>query len=396
MSFLIQSVVVLVSVLLAGQISRRLGQPSVLGQLLVGVLLGPALLGWVEATPVIKAVAEVGVILLMFLAGLETNFEDIRKSALAATLVAIFGVALPFVGGWLTAGAYGYPGATAVFTGVLLVATSVSISAQTLREMGRLHDRAGVTILAAAVLDDVLGILVLSVVLGSVGGDMAAATGGHGHGADPIGILLLKIAGFFVAAILVGWKVLPPIVKWVSRFEAATAAISIAISVALAYAYAAEMLGLAGIIGAYVAGMMLGMTDFRRRLMHEAEQVAYAYFVPFFFVSVGLTVQLKGISGSFAIFIAVLSAVAILTKLVGGGLGALLGGFKFRDAMGVGAGMIARGEVGLIVAAIGLERGLLENQLYTAMIIVSLLTTLFTPPLLKLIFADRGVKAPST
>ncbi|HYG56927.1 MAG TPA: cation:proton antiporter [Symbiobacteriaceae bacterium] len=385
MSFLLESVVVIVSVLLAGQISRRLGQPSVLGQLLVGVLLGPALLGWLEPTPLVKEMAEIGVILLMFMAGLETNINDIRKAAVPATLVAVGGVALPFVGGWGLAAAWGYAGATAVFIGVLLVATSVSISAQTLRELGHLKSRPGVIILAAAVLDDVLGILVLSVVLGMVGGEAAGAHGG-GHGAEPPLILIAKIFGFFAVAALVGWKILPRVVKWVSRFEAGTAVLATGIAVALGFAYAAEASGLAGIIGAYLAGLMLSLTDYRGKLMHEVEHTAFAFFVPFFFVSVGLTANFAGVGGSFLVFILILTVVAIVTKLVGGGLGAKLSGLDFRQSAGIGAGMVARGEVGLIVAAIGLDRGLLGSELYSAMVAVSLLTTLVTPPLLKAIF----------
>lgn len=389
-SFLLESLIVIAGVLLAGQASRRLGQPAVLGQLLVGVLLGPALLGWLEPSPLIDEMSEVGVILLMFLAGLETDFAEIRRLAVAATLVALGGVILPMVGGWGTATAWGYTGATAIFSGVLLVATSVSISAQTLRELGQLHSRPGTTILAAAVLDDVLGIVVLSVVLGAVGGEAAAgAAGGHGAG-GPIWLLLLKIAGFFAVGAAVGKWLLPPLVRWVSRFEGATAVLAAGIAVALGYAYLAEATGLAGIIGSYLAGLMLSLTPFRERLTHEVEQAAFAFFVPFFFVSVGLTVNFTGLTGSFLLFILILVAVAVVAKLVGAGLGAWLGGFPMRSALGVGAGMVARGEVGLIVASIGLERGLIIPELYSAMVIVSLATTLVTPPMLKLLFAKQA------
>lgn len=225
----------------------------------------------------------------------------------------------------------------------------------------------------------------LSLVLGSFGGGIAA-TDAAGHGAEPISLLLIKIAAFFVLAVIVGWKVLPPAVRWFSRFEAGSAVLAVGIAVALGYAYAAEASGLAGIIGAYLAGLMLSLTEFRDRLTHEVEHTAFAFFVPFFFASIGLTARMSGLSGSFLLFVLILALVAIVTKLAGGCLGALLGGFKFRSALGIGVGMVARGEVGLIVAAIGLERGILQPELFTAMVIVSLLTTLVTPPLLKLIF----------
>jgi Kef-type K+ transport system membrane component KefB len=395
MSFLLEVAIVLVSVKLAGQASKLLGQPSVLGKLLVGVLVGPAVLNLVHPSAMMAELSELGVIMLMFLAGLETNMADIRRSAIPATLVAVGGVILPFIGGWGTASLWGYPLATAVFTGVLLVATSVSISAQTLRELGHLKSRPGTTILAAAVLDDVLGIVVLSVVLGTLGGDVAAGAAG-GHGGDSIGLLLVKMAVFFGAAALVGWKVLPPLIRRFAKFHVGAPLLAAGIITAVTFAYAAEMAGLAGIIGAYMAGLALSGADFKGRMMHDLEQTAFGSFVPFFFVSVGLSAKFGGMSASFLGFVAVVVLVAIVTKIVGGGLGARLAGFPFRPSLGIGAGMVARGEVGLIVASLGLERGLIEPELYTAMVIVSLLTTLVTPPLLKAVFGVKEANGPTT
>lgn len=392
MSALLEILVVLLSVKVAGQVSRWLGQPSVLGKLLVGVLVGPALLGWVHPGPLMAELSEIGVILLMFLAGLETNLQDFRRSALAATLVAVGGVILPFVGGWGIATAWGYAGATAIFTGVLLVATSVSISAQTLRELGRLKSKPGVTILAAAVLDDVLGIIVLSVVLGALGGGAAEAAGGHGGG-GPIWLLLVKIVGFFVAAGLAGWHVLPHLVRGFAKFRVGAPLLTAGIATALGFAYVAELAGLAGIIGAYLAGLMLSRVDFKDRLMHDVEHTAFGFFVPFFFVSVGLSAEFAGLSGSFLIFVLVLVVVAVITKIVGCGVGAKLSGFTMQESVGIGSGMVARGEVGLIVATLGLEQGLLAPELYTAMVVVSLLTTLVTPPLLKAVFRTEPAPA---
>lgn len=384
LSFMLETCIILVAVLAAGRLSQRLGQPAVLGQLLVGVLFGPALLGWLHPGPLISEVAEIGVVLLMFIAGLETQFEEIRRNALAATLVAVLGVALPFAGGWLTSSGWGFDSPTAIFTGVLLVATSVSISAQTLKELGYLQSRPGVTILAAAVLDDVLGIIVLSVVLGSLG-----ASGGGGHGAEPLPLLLGKMAGFFAVAILVGYKLLPVLMRRVARLEGGLPLLTVSISVALAFAWAAEFTGLAGIIGSYLVGLMLSLTELREKIMHEVEHVAYAFFVPFFFANVGLSATFAGMTGSFLVFVIILVLVAVVTKIVGCGAGAVLARFPLRDAAGVGVGMMARGEVGLIVATIGLEAGLLPPELYTAMVFVSLGTTLLTPPLLKMVFKSR-------
>jgi Kef-type K+ transport system membrane component KefB len=395
MSFFLEILVVLLAVKLAGQASRLVGQPSVLGKLLVGVLVGPAMLGWLHPSPVITELSEVGVILLLFLAGLETSLEDFRRSAPAATLVAVGGVVLPFLGGWGTASLWGYPLHTAIFTGVLLVATSVSISAQTLRELGRLKTKPGVTVLAAAVLDDVLGIVVLSVVLGFLGGDVAGAAAG-GHGGDSLPMLLLKMTAFFAVGGFVGWKVLPGLVRRFARFQVGAPLLTAGILVAIAYAYVAEAAGLAGIIGAYLAGLALSSTDFKSRMMHDVEQTAFGFFVPFFFVSVGLTATFKGMSGAFLAFTVVLVVIAVLTKILGCGIGAVLAKFPVRQAVGIGSGMVARGEVGLIVATLGLERGLLAPELYTAMVVVSLVTTLVTPPLLKLAFRREPEAGPTT
>jgi Kef-type K+ transport system membrane component KefB len=380
-SFLVQSLIIIVSVLVAGQVSRRLGQPSVMGQLLVGVLLGPALLGWITPSPLITELAEIGVILLMFLAGLETNVKEIRRSAMAATLVAVGGMALPFAGGWATARLTGYPGSTAIFIGVALMATSVSIAVQTLRELGHLRGRPGVTILAAAVLDDVLGIVVLALVLGLLGG--------QGMNGGSLPLLLGKMVLFFLAAGLLGWLLLPRLLHWVSRFEAGTAVLGMGIAIAMGFAYAAELAGLAGIIGAYLAGLVLSSAEIRHRLMREVEHTAFAWFVPFFYVSVGLTAKFSGISGPFLGFLLVLIVVAVLTKLIGAGLGARLAGFPTRTALGIGAGMIARGEVGLIIASIGMAKGLISQQVYTGVVVLCLVTTLVTPPLLKIFFPKR-------
>ncbi len=302
-------------------------------------------------------------------------------------LVAVGGVALPFLGGWSVAQAFGYQGVAAVFTGVLLVATSVSISAQTLRELGYLQARAGVTILAAAVIDDVLGIVVLSVVLGTTGGDAAAAAG---HGGGSLGLLILKMLLFFVIAGLVGWKVLPPVIRWLKGFQVGAPLLAAGIAVAVGYAYTAEMAGLAGIIGAYLAGLMLSAADFQEKLLHDMEKTAFGFFVPFFFVSVGLSAQFGGMTAGYVAFVVVLSLVAVLTKVFGCGAGALLTRMPRREALGIGAGMVARGEVGLIVATIGLKRGLITPEIYTAMVLVSLLTTLVTPPLLKAFFPRKA------
>lgn len=388
--FLWQLILILFAVKIAGHLSKKMGQPAVFGELLVGIILGPALLGWLTIDPqeggMLKSLAEIGVILLMFLAGLETDVNEFRKSASSSTMVALGGVILPLIAGFGVGLAFGYSYQTSIFVGTLLVATSVSISVQTLRELGKLQSKEGITILGAAVLDDVLGIIILSIVIGFT------ASAGGGGGMDLI-LLLIKIIAFFLITILIGRKLLPPIFRWASKLLNTEVVLTFGIITALGFAYFAELLGLAGIVGSYFAGMMLSLTNFRQELFQKIESVAFSFFVPIFFVSIGVMADVSGLTSDMIFIITALTLVAILTKFIGGGLGAKLSGFNWRSSAGIGAGMIARGEVGLIVASIGISKQLINNELFTAMVIIVLVTTIVTPPLLKLIFNQKQKEA---
>ncbi|MFC4076690.1 cation:proton antiporter [Salinithrix halophila] len=384
--FLLELVIILAAVKLAGHMSKRIGQPSVFGELLIGIVLGPAILGWIHVDPqhpgLIKELAEVGVILLMFLAGLETDVDEFKKTAYASSLVAVGGVIFPLIAGFAIGLVFGYDYSTAIFIGTLLVATSVSISVQTLRELGKLQSKEGVTILGAAVLDDVLGIIILSVVIGFTAG------GGGGSVIDIV-ILLAKIILFFILTVFIGRKILPRFFNWVSNLMTTEVLLTFGIIIALAFAYFAELFGLAGIVGSYFAGLMLSVTRYRHELFEKVEVVSFSFFVPIFFVSIGVTADVSGLKPDIILFLVVLTLVAILTKIFGGGLGARMAGFNWNSSAGIGAGMIARGEVGLIVASIGLTRNLIDKELFTITVIIVLATTLVTPPLLKLIFNPK-------
>ncbi|MFD1425714.1 cation:proton antiporter [Kroppenstedtia sanguinis] len=390
--FLLELVIILVAVKLAGHFSKKIGQPSVFGELLVGIILGPAILGWIVVDPnhpgLIKQLADVGVILLMFLAGLETDVEEFKKTAYGSSLVAVGGVILPLVMGFAVGLMFGYSTSTSIFIGTLLVATSVSISVQTLRELGQLQTKEGVTILGAAVLDDVLGIILLSLVVGFTAG------GGGGSFVD-IMILLAKIILFFVLIIVIGRYLLPRLFHWSSKLMTSEVLLAFGIVSALSFAYLAEMFGLAGIVGSYFAGLMLSLTKYRTELFERVEIVSFSFFVPIFFVSIGVTADVSGLTKDILILMVVLSLVAILTKVIGAGLGAKLAGFNWNSSLGIGAGMIARGEVGLIVASIGLSRGLITNDLFTVTVIIVLVTTLVTPPTLKAVFNRKKVEQGS-
>jgi len=386
MEFILYLLLIILFTKLAGDLSVRLGQPAVLGKLLVGIALGPAALGWIEPGSFIDEVAEIGVLLLMFIAGLETDMEQLRRNWKSAFAVAVGGIILPFVGGYGTGVAFGLSQNASLFLGVVLSATSVSISVQVLKDMDRLGSREGTTILGAAVLDDVLVVLLLAVMMSAIG-----AGAGTEEAAQSIGWLIGQKALFFLGVAIVGWFVVPKVMKWMAPLRVTEAVVSAALVVCFAFAYFAEWMHMAGIIGAFGAGLAVARTDFKHEVEKKVEPIAYSVFVPVFFVSIGLNVSFAGI-GEQWLFVVLLTIVACLTKLLGGWAGARVTGFDSRGALAVGAGMVSRGEVALIIAATGLQAGLVVPDEFTSIVLVVLLTTLATPPLLKRLMS-RGEAA---
>ncbi|MBW4081614.1 cation:proton antiporter [Paenibacillus sp. S150] len=375
MEFILYLMLILLFTKLAGDLSVRLRQPAVLGKLIVGILLGPAVLGWVKDSDFIHYMSEIGVLLLMFIAGLETDLAQLRKNWKSAFAVAVGGILLPFFGGLAVGEWFGLAYANALFLGVVLSATSVSISVQVLKEMDRLNSPEGSTILGAAVVDDILVVILLAVLMSFLGTGTEVS----------LGLMIGKKIAFFAAAVLAGWLVVPRVMGWLAPLRVTEATITAALVLLFGYAYFAELMGMAGIIGAFAAGIAIAQTSFKHVVESKVEPVAYSLFVPVFFVGIGLSVTFGGV-GSQTGFVALLTLVAILAKLLGGGLGARLTGFGTRSSAVIGAGMISRGEVALIIAAAGLENGLLPEQYFTPVIIVVILTTLVTPPLLKAVF----------
>lgn len=373
--FIFTVVLVLVAVKVAGDLSVRFGQPSVFGKLLVGLLIGPSFLGWIHQTSLLTELAELGVLMLMFIAGVETDVNEFLKTARGAAVAAILGVVVPLAAGFGLSIFYGYQWPVALFVGTILVATSVSISVQTLRELGRLQTREGFTILGAAVIDDILGLIILSIVLG--------IELGQGAGAVGIAVLFVKVVLFFVLAIVLGRIIVPKILQFVSKMGVTVPVLTASLVIALIFALGAELMGMAGIVGAYLAGLMISMTPFRHEIFEGVENVGYAFFIPFFFVNIGVTADVRGLTGNLVIFTALAVILAIITKVVGCGAGALVSGLSFNESLSVGIGMVARGEVALIVASIGLDSGLISEDLFTSMVVVAIATTVVTPPLLR-------------
>jgi len=383
-------VVIIAASKLAGSLSHRIGQPAVFGELLVGLILGPTVLGILDwpvfanhhetLAEIVKILAELGVLFLMFLAGLETDLAQMRRVGLAAMGAGVGGVVLPFVGGAYTAHLFGIGWVESIFIGTILTATSVSISAQTLMELGQIHGKEGSTILGAAVIDDVLGILLVSVVV-------AFTAAGGAATADGIGLLVLRMVLYFAGAIGLGALFLGRLTRWVEdRISASEAVLALAIVVVLLYSWLAEVGGsVATITGAYIAGLLYARTEFGHTIAEKIQSMAYSFFVPIFFISIGLEANARMLGGS-PLFAGLIVAVAILSKAVGAAGGAWAARFQPLEALRVGVGMISRGEVGLIVAGIGLSTGVIDRDIFSVMAIMVLVTTMVTPPLLRASF----------
>jgi Kef-type K+ transport system membrane component KefB len=385
--------VIVLSAKLAGAASTRLGQPAVFGELLVGLLLGPTLLNLLAwpvfvtpasqgaptstLLPLVGVLSQIGVVLLMFIAGLETNLGEMRRVGHVAFWAAVSGVALPLAGGAIVAVLFGLPLVwEGVFVGTILTATSVSISAQTLIELGVLRSREGTVILGAAVIDDVIGILVLSFVVA-----FARAEGRVDLAS--VGLVVGRMAAYSIVAILLG-QAFTLVGRWADRLRVSQALLAIVLAVVFIYAWMAEFLGgMAAITGAYLAGVFFARTPFKARIDEGIHPLTYSMFVPVFFVGIGLEADARHLGGRI-LFTIVLVAVAIVTKVVGCASAARLFGFTRHEAVRVGIGMISRGEVGLIVASYGLAHGLIGVDVFSASVLMVLATTMVTPPLLRL------------
>ncbi len=389
------AVIILVAKL-AGALSARVGLPLIMGELLAGVVLGPTVLDifslpilrtpegpeGVSVASVFYILAEVGVVLLMFVAGLETDMVMMRTTVAPAFWAAAGGVVLPMAGGVYLARLFHFSWSEAVFIGTILTATSVTITAQTLMNLKQLRSRAGSTILSAAVIDDVMGLIVLSLVIALapqlVGGGQASWRG--------MTITILKMAICIITMFWFG----PMVTKWVmhraTRLHGHHTEAAAALIVAFLIAFDAQWFGgMAAITGAYVAGLFVAQTRSHERVLQDLHPMVNSLFGPIFFVSIGLAVNARHVSGSL-LFFALLLVIALAGKIVGCGFGARLNGFTNRESMVVGIGMIPRGEVGLITASLGLAAGLVTRDIYVQVVVLVLITTLITPAMLKYAF----------
>lgn len=375
--------IIMITAKLFGILARKLKAPQVVGEIIAGLIIGPSVLGWVNQTDFLLQMAEIGVIFLMFSAGLETNMRDLLKTGPIAALIACAGVFIPLIMG---AGFYMlYYGAApwgseefykAVFVGTILTATSVSITVESLKEMGKLKGKVGTTILSAAIIDDVIGIIVLTFVIGLKNPD-----------SNPLKVIINTIL-FFVFAIIVGF-ISYKIFKVVDKRYPHTRRIPIAgVAYCLILSYIAERyFGIADITGAYVAGIILCSIKDSEYIERKVDVSSYMIFGPVFFASIGLKTNIDNISGSILLFSLGFVVVGLISKIIGCGLMARLCRFKGKDALKIGVGMMTRGEVALIVSQRGLSVGLLEPIYFTSVIFLIIVSSISTPIILKILYS---------
>lgn len=369
--------VVFVAAQVGGEIAQRLRMPAVVGEIAAGCLIGPYALGWVKLNEPLEVLAELGAVLLLFSVGLETRAGDLRKVGRVATFVGVSGVVLPFVLGGLWAWGSGYETPKAMFVAAAFVATSAGITARVLQELGVLGRRESRIILGAAVIDDILAMLLLGVV--------TAIQGGGGVNVISLLVVLAQAVGFVALITLVGTRVMKKSSMLLDAPINPLSPLTLSLMICLGLAVAASFIGLAAIIGAFLAGMIVAETR-QRHSLEKQVQVIMAFLVPFFFVVTGAKVDVRQLGSSSAlVMVAVVTLLAVVSKLVGCGVAALSTGR--RSALIVGVGMVPRGEVGIIVASLGLQAAVFTETLYAVIIAMSLITSVIAPPALKALFS---------
>ena len=390
--YLLDIALILISTKILGLLTRRIQLPQVVGALIAGLLLGPACFGVLQETDFIKNIAEIGVIVLMFAAGLETDVQELKKTGLASFIIALLGVIVPLIGGYFVATIYN-PGTDQqtmlqnIFVGVVLTATSVSITVETLKELGKLSTKTGNAILGAALIDDVLGIIALTVISSFAGSDVS------------LWVILLKILGFFIFCGVVAFLFIKFVNPWINKYKKDLRRfVILAFAFCLLMSFSAEyFFGVSDITGAFVAGLILSNNKKTSYMLNRFDTVSYVLLSPVFFASVGLKVTFSNMSATVVVLTVLLLVVAILSKMIGCGLGAKICKYTNLQSVKIGIGMISRGEVALIVATKGMSMGLMKDEFFAPLVLVVVATTIVTPILLKLAYkyqASREADVP--
>ncbi|MEG1068424.1 MAG: cation:proton antiporter [Anaerovoracaceae bacterium] len=377
-NFLISVAIIILSTKFLGGISEKVNMPQVVGALVAGVILGPSVLGFVTETDFISMTSEIGVILLMFMAGLDTDMDEIKQNSVSLLVIAGFGVIVPLIGGFVAYYYYFNVDSSdfnqilqAVFMGVILTATSVSITVEALREMGKLNGRVGSAILGAAVIDDIIGIIILTIVTSLKDSSVS------------IIFILFKVIGYCIlmAIIAFGIKKMSSFIDLIK--DKRRVSIYVFASCMIIAYVSEEFFGIADITGAYLLGLFLSKLEVKPDIAKKMTVPAYLFFSPIFFASIGIKTEISGMTTNLLIFSLLILVIAILSKVIGCSIGARLCKYTPSESFHIGIGMISRGEVALIVAQKGYNLGLLHSALFSPVVLVVIVTTMVTPILLK-------------
>jgi len=386
--YLLDIALILFGTKLLGLMTRRVHMPSVVGSLLAGVMLGPAVFNIIQPNDFLARIAQIGVIFILFNAGMETDIKELKKTGVPGLMVALGGGVVPLGLGTLAGFLFSPDRETTgdilqyVYIGVILTATSVSITVETLRELGKLSSRTGNTILAASLLDDILGLFLLAIVSGVKGGE------------EKIWVVFLKVLGFFVF-VAVAYVLFTNFLTWYENRMRKNlhryAVLGFVLCLIMAY-IAEEVFGVADIIGAFAAGLIIATTPKGQYTKEKLEPMSYVLFAPVFFATIGMKMEFPKMEWDFIIFTAVIVFVAVFSKLIGCGLGAKLCKFDLKDSIRIGLGMACRGEVALIVTNKGVSAGVIPSAYFGPIIIVVLVCSVFTPIALKLAYREKTPK----
>lgn len=403
-AYLLQIAIILLATKLLGLVTKRISLPQVVGALAAGIILGPMLLDVVERNSLISNLAELGVIVLMFSAGLETDLQELKKAGLASFVIALLGVLVPLGGGFFLAHFFNTeqnPEMSSLFwqnmfIGVIMTATSVSITVETLKELGVLNSRAGNAILGAAVIDDILGIIALTVIISLGGKTGEGEEGGEktfgSFAGDGVLTVFINILAFFIFAIAAAVIYH----KWFKKWREASATnlrrhIIVTFAFCLILSFCAEVFfGVADITGSFVAGLAVSGLRRNEYVVSRFNTLSYMLLSPIFFANIGLAMTLKGLNGKLVLFMVLLMIVALISKVIGCGLGAKIMRYTNKESLQIGIGMISRGEVALIVASKGAAVGLMSEKYMTPIVIMVVFTTIITPILLKFVFPKQN------
>lgn len=373
MKFIGTLCLILILVTLAGHFSVRLNLPVVIGELLVGIIFGPSLLNWFQSNNFINTFSEIGVIIIMFIAGLDSNLNLLRKCIKSSTIIAISGMIIPIIIAFLIGIFFNFTNFESLFIGITFAATSVSISAEVLKEMNRINSEEGTIILGAAIVDDLLAVFLLSFITSSYGNNERSI--------NPLFLLLLQIA-YLTCLFIFSYWVVPKLMRLSHKLLVPLSETLMALIICLSLSYLADLVGLSSIIGAFFSGISISQTRYKDIVSGELESIGYSTFIPVFFVNIGLKITLTGIFKDW-IFFVVLTLGSIVSKLIGSGLGAKLSGFTWSSSLMIGSGMVSRGEMALIIAQIGRQNYLLSQASYSTIIGAIIMTTLVAPLMLK-------------